>query len=379
MPAPSELRDFLRDKLPEYMVPQHFVELDAIPLLPNGKLDRAGLPAASAHLISGKHTLKPRDAREQQLWRLWRDVLGVDHFGIEDNFFDLGGHSMLAVRLIAKIREAFGLEIALPRLFQYPTISEFMAVLDAPGQAEEDTLVALQPKGQRLPLFCLCGIQLYQALASEFSPDRPVYGIFVNDELQLVQGTACNQEQQLDVPELAAKYLAVIRKRQPVGPYHLAGLSFGGILAYEIAQQLLQQGEDVGLLVILDSNLPGAARDKLRFRVARKLKKLALGLAFRTTPVAEKSAEPPAEASRARSSTAGCDAYYLDAIRGYSAAPYPRKAIFVEASLAGEYTSYGWRRLLPEGRFFSIPTDHLGLLKPPATRKLAGLIKRQLD
>ena len=379
MPDPAELRDFLRKELPEYMVPQHFVELDAIPLLPNGKLDRTGLPFASAHRVTGQQIVKPRDPREQQLWSLWQEVLGVDQFGIEDNFFDLGGHSMLAVRLIGKIREAFGLDIALPRVFQYPTIAEFMAVLDANKKDEEDTLVALQPQGQLAPIFCICGIQLYQSLADEFAPLRPVYGIFVKEELQMAERSADAWNTQIDVSGLAAKYLAVIKQRQPAGPYHLVGFSFGGILAYEIAQQLIQSGETIGLLAILDSNLPGELRSRIRFRIACGLKRLTNGCAFRRPFSLQKHTEPSAEPIRGGTKSAKDDTHYLDAIRSYSADPFVGDVIFVEATLAGEYTSYGWSDLAPRAKIFSIDADHLGVLKPPAAKQLSALLKRQLD
>ena len=379
MPPPGVLRAFLQERLPEYMVPQHFIELDAIPLLPNGKLNRAGLPAASAHVVSGAHSVEPRTSMERELWHLWRDVLGVDQFGIEDNFFDLGGHSMLAVRLMAKIRETFDRDVPLWRLFQNPTIAKFISALEAPEEPDEDTLVALQSDGGEPPLFCLCGIQLYQAFADEFLANRQVYGIFVKEELQLVEGLADQRAGRVEVPSLAAKYLAVIRKRQPIGPYHLVGLSFGGILAYEIAQQLRGLGDEVSLLAILDSNLPGRARDRLGFRIIRKLRKLASRSASRRSAVGRRTTETMAGEFRAKPLDDGRDRNYLDAIRNYRAVPYPGNAIFVEARLAAEYTSYGWSSLLPSAKFCSLDTDHLGLLKPPATRKLAALIKQELD
>jgi aryl carrier-like protein len=124
---------------------------------------------------------------EHKIWQLWREVLGVERFGIDDDFFDLGGHSMLAVRLIGRIREELGATVALPRLFQNPTIRAFVPLLEASEQPVKAELVALQPAGEQPPIFCICGIQLYQELANQFAPSRPVYGIFVPQELSLLE------------------------------------------------------------------------------------------------------------------------------------------------------------------------------------------------
>ena len=376
MPEPADLRAFLREKLPEHMVPQHFVELDAIPVLPNGKVDRAGLPAAAAHLVGSDRTHTPRDVLELRIWRLWRDVLGIDGFGIDDNFFDLGGHSMLAVRLVGKIREELGVEISVPRLFQYPTIKAFTATLQKPDDNSDGVLVPLQSEGDLAPLFCLCGIHLYQALANEFAPLRPVYSLFIPEEMSSAVQARSAPSRPIDVPALAARYLQVIRQHQPSGPYHLLGLSFGGILAFEIAQQLREQGDELALLAILDSNLPGRARQGLFFKIRRNLRKLLTRLRARSVTGTELPKFPPADA---RSNSSNRDDGFLSAIGNYPAKPYSGKALFIEALLAGEYTSFGWSGLVSELDLQVIQADHLGLLRDPAVKIVAETLMRAMD
>ncbi len=376
MPEPAELRDFLREKLPEYMVPQHFVELDAIPLLPNGKLDRAGLPAASAHLVSGKQVLPPRNMGERQLWLLWRDVLGIDHFGVEDDFFDLGGHSMLAVRLVGRIRESLDAHCTLPMLFRHPTIKRLAKAMEtSDAEVVESALVPLQPLGERAPLFCLCGIQLYGSLAAQFAPERPVYGVFVAEELAYVDGsdnTACGPA---NVTDLATRYLEVIRSHQPNGPYHLVGFSFGGVLAFEIAQQLRAAGEVVGLLAIIDSDVPGDARYRLPFRLRRAISRLLNPPAIAATQsdlAVTQDSEPLSNVVTERNHG------YLAAMRDYRAKPYDGDAVFIEATHDGEHTAFGWDRLVKRLDVHRLPADHLGVLQPEMASHLALILKRHV-
>ena len=378
MPEPEELREYLRRHLPDYMVPQHFVELDAIPVLPNGKIDRSRLPAASAHLVGGLPTLAPRNELERRVWRLWCEVLGFDGFGIDDNFFDLGGHSMLAVRLIGRIRQNLGIQIALPRLFENPTIRTFVPFLEAAEEPASAELVALQPDGDLTPIFCICGIRIYQELADQFRPTRPVYGVFVPDELSLVEQVDTHSPL-IDVSSLARKYLQVIRQRQPRGPYQLIGLSFGGVLAYEISQQILRSGEGVGLLMILDSNLPGRARDGFSFRVLRKIRKLLACLSWNDGNARREHKWPAPKNSAAESCQTTVDRAFLDVIRSYQAEPLSCGAVFVEAELAGEFTSFGWKSLVPELELQKVRSDHLGLLTSPAVCEVAAWVQQRID
>ena len=260
--TPDNLRDFLKARLPDYMVPSSFVLLDKMPLTPNGKVDRRALPAPessrqSADPMSGL----PRNSSEKELVRIWESVLKIQPIGIRDNFFDLGGHSLLAVRLFTEIEKSFGRKIPLAALFQAPTIEHLGTILDQDSISPAGScIVDIQTKGSRLPIFWLHtlggggggGLFTYQKLAELLGPDQPSYGLL----------SPASPHTSLE--EMATHYIGEMRTRQPEGPYQLGGYCFGGVVAYEMARQLAERGEEVRMLALIDSAPPNTPRD---FRV----------------------------------------------------------------------------------------------------------------
>jgi amino acid adenylation domain-containing protein len=251
----DRLRQRARDRLPDYMVPQHIEVLTALPLTPNGKIDRKALPEprVSPSGTGHDHLVPPANALEELLVRLWCQTLRRERVGVTDNFFDLGGHSLLAVRLVQLIADACRINLSLAIIFKAPTIREQARAIDGGHLAEGISVVPLEPRGEREPLFCICGINLYQHLARNLDANRPVFGVFLPVEGAVLSGDGG----EIGVRDMAAEYVKAIRAQQPQGPYHLVGVSFGGVLAYETAQQLRAAGEEVGILAILDVVLPG--------------------------------------------------------------------------------------------------------------------------
>jgi surfactin family lipopeptide synthetase C len=254
-PAGAELRRFLKDKLPDYMVPSAFVAMESIPLTGSGKVNRNALPAPDQ---SGSATdsitfVPPRDTLELQLTLIWEDVLGIGPVGITDNFFDLGGHSISAVRLMAQIQKQFGRDLQLAVLLQGATIEQLARVIREREDAPQwSPLVPIQPKGTKTPFFCVhpVGGQVlcYRHLARSLGQDQPFYGL-----------QAPNLEEVETAPsieEMAAQYLEEVRRVQPDGPYLLGGWSFGGVVAFEMARQLQKVGQEVSQVVILDTVSP---------------------------------------------------------------------------------------------------------------------------
>ncbi|WP_017717583.1 non-ribosomal peptide synthetase [Kamptonema formosum] len=253
------LRSFLQEKLPDYMVPSAFVMLDALPLTPNGKLDRWALPVPEPVTVKGSADRQaagaaPKDVLERHLTEIWEKVLGVSPISVTDNFFDLGGHSLLAVKLFAQILESLGKALPLATLFAAPTVEKLANLLrkDVPLPPWK-SLVPIQTGSIKTPLFCIHAIGgnvfSYQNVASYLGEDQPVYGL-------QARGLDAQEEPHTRVEDMAADYIQEIRTVQPHGPYFLAGHSLGGIVAFEIAQQLAKAGERAALLALFDTFSP---------------------------------------------------------------------------------------------------------------------------
>ncbi|MEH1866381.1 MAG: amino acid adenylation domain-containing protein [Nostoc sp.] len=268
-PKIYELRNFLKAKLPDYMVPNAFVILEEMPLTPNGKVDRRALKAPSN--INNLDTfVQPRNTIELQLTHIWSKILKLENLGVKDNFFDLGGHSLLVPYLIAQIKQQFSKDIPLVTVYQHPTIEELAEVLqkDA-GVFSWSPLVALQPQGSNPPLFCLPGsgshaFYLYN-LSRCLGCDQPFYSFQAN---HLGREIA-------PVEDMASEYIQALQAVQPQGPYFLAGHSSGGRVAYEMAQQLLRQGQAIALVAILDTTAPNAQEPQMEWDDATWLIKIA--------------------------------------------------------------------------------------------------------
>ena len=262
-----ELREFLGRTLPEYMIPTAFVDVPyRLPLGPNGKVDRRALPEPE-DVSKASVRVAPRDELERQLVEIWRDVLSVGSVGIRDSFFDLGGHSLLAVRLFAQLEDRLGVFLPLATLFEVSTIEGLGALIRRGTRpASGRSLVAIQPTGSRPPLFVIPGVSGsvlgYHTLARLLGPDQPIYGL----QSRGLDGTVAPLTQ---IEDIAASYITEIRDVRPDGPYHLVGLCMGGVVAYEMAQQLHAAGQEVALLGLIETWPPETASSVGPQRAAR--------------------------------------------------------------------------------------------------------------
>ncbi|MGV9698840.1 alpha/beta fold hydrolase, partial [Streptomyces sp. NPDC003470] len=250
--------DQLRLTLPEHMVPSAVVTLDALPLTPNGKLDRKALPAPD-YTRTTTPTRAPSTPREQIIAGLFAEVLGLDvtQVGSDTSFFALGGHSLLAMRLIGRIRAALGAQLQPRDFFEAPTVAGLAERLRGAAKAQGEVLLPLHLEGDRAPIFCVhpAGGHSwgYYHLKDHLPPGHPLYGLQARTLLQGAEPPAT-------LSVMAADYVEQLRSVQPKGPYHLVGWSFGGLVAFEMATQLQQQGEEIALLALLDA-FPAAAED----------------------------------------------------------------------------------------------------------------------
>lgn len=254
----QELRRYLQQKLPDYMLPTAFVFLDALPLTPNSKIDRLALPAPQVEAF-----IAPSNDLERIIAQIWEEVLGIRPIGVKDNFFELGGNSLQAIHLFAQIENRVGKKLPLATLLESGTVEALARIINwekAHPVSEQNkvmyswsSLVKIRANGSKPPLFCIHPlggeILCYRDLALLLGSDQPVYGL----QPQGLDGKPAYTT----VEDMALHYIKEIQIVQPNGPYYLVGYSFGGVLAYEMAQQLYQQGQKIGMIVMLDTCRPG--------------------------------------------------------------------------------------------------------------------------
>ena len=254
-PAASELKEWLKAKLPDYMIPASITFLEHLPLTPNSKVDRQALPKPEDSGPDAQQAYQaPRNETETLLAELWQQALGVKPISVTADFFDLGGHSLLAARLLAQIEQAFGRRMSLAALFKYPTIESFAARLrDESGCVPSDQVHAIQPTGSQVPLFVVTSQPpLYRGLASQLGADQPLFGITSPEWSALPE--------RFTLQDIADNLLEALCAAQPRGPYLLGGWCMSGVIAYDMAQKLRARGQEVALLAIFDGLCPAYRR-----------------------------------------------------------------------------------------------------------------------
>ncbi len=247
----AQLRRAVSSMLPDYMIPSAFVQMQALPLTPNGKLDRKGLPLPDAAAFVARDYEAPEGETEQRLARIWAELLQLERVGPRDNFFELGGDSLAALRLMARVRSVFGVQIGLAALFPAPTLRQLARrVSKAEKQSEPWKFIELQPLGERTPIIAINNGMLYYKLSQTIGTDRRFLAVQLFDPIN-PKPLPCRSLEQV-----AADYVNLIRAARPHGPYILMGLCIAGLIAYEAARQLRLAGERVPLVIMADTWSP---------------------------------------------------------------------------------------------------------------------------
>jgi aspartate racemase len=375
MPATAELRRYLQELLPDYMVPAAFVGLPVMPLTPNGKINRRDLPTPRFEASSETFAIATNPL-QAQLVKIWEEVLGRRPIGIRDNFFELGGHSLLAARLMHRTGQALDKTLPLAMLFHAPTVERLATVLGHDTWSQHwSSLVPIQSSGAEPAFFCIHGVGGnvvgFNRLGRHMAPDYPFYGL-------QSQGLDGKSPCFTSIEAMASHYIAEMRSVQPHGPYFLGGFSFGGLVGYEIAQQLRAAGEEVALLVLFDT-YPGdvkvgkASVLKMLLKASRKhwLHDVprAVGKKLRRTwrgLHVPKSLWDVHNANRAAASK-------------YVLQPYSGKVTLVRATekpLEGSFDPHAlWKDLAGSLVVHEIASDHYDILLEPQVQKLSDRLK----
>ncbi len=399
------LKQGLEERLPQFMVPALFVRLPALPLNSNGKIDRAALPPPEETPLPAREYVAPRDELERRLCEIWEDALGVNRVGLRDSFFDLGGHSVVAVKLSNEVYRSFGVRLPLATLFECPTVETFARRLAKLAQRSPDgadperwsTLVKIQPRGTLPPFFCVAGVggnpMNLRHLAAALGSEQPFYGL----QFRGVDGKHVPHRR---IRDMAQEFLADVKRVQPEGPYYLGGYSAGGLAAYVMARLLHDVGERVGLVVFFDTLNPIMQPWSLRERLEAHVDNLRRrGVAYLPNRVVSRLREEVSGLSRsvrARLATHYPFAFRHDAvwaaaeeaIREYRPEPAPFDVLLVRADpglSAGDGIGYrphesnGWRGFVTgELEIVELACSHSDVVGPQAASLAAAALKRAL-
>jgi len=424
----AKLRESLRERLPEQLVPAEIVACAELPLTAAGKVDRralerSGLPPA-ANRQRDTPPAPPRDRLEAQLVEAWEEVLGRGPIGVTESFFDLGGHSLLAVRLMATLEERLGERLPISILFQAPTVERLAAALrSGRNGGQTETLVEIQAGGQEPPFFCVHpvggGVLCYRDLARGLGPGRPFYGVQAPE-------LGSGRRPFATLGEMAAHHLEAVLARRPRGPHLLGGWSMGAAVAFEMARQLAARAAAPEMLVLIDPpdpppvpagagspgpEIPGKApvqgngsargrsldeaalaawflRDVANLGIAlplrrEDLRRLGQAEVLRLAAAAARQAGlPAAQADPARL------AAQLERIRRhgelllhYVPGPYPGPVtIFKTKRRSSPALREAWRSLARGGvEIHDVAGDHYTMLQPPLVAGLARQLRRVLE
>jgi amino acid adenylation domain-containing protein len=386
---------YLHTKLPEYMVPAIWIEMSALPLTSNGKIDRKSLPAVSYQQTPLVNSTIPLTDTERTLKLIWEECMNKSDINIHANFFELGGHSLMAVQILSRLKKRTGKSFQLSMLFKHPDIKSLASFIDGnEGDIKYVSLVAVKASGYKPPLYIIHGEGLnvlnFSNLAVCIDIEQPIYGL---------QAKGLNEiDTPLDsIPDIARHYVDEILLHNPEGPYLLSGYSFGGYVAVEMNKQLTALGKEVRMLIMFDTNAEKTEyKDWYKLfpkKVKRKIPKLLSFLKLSLTrPVATFKGQTLNISKKVNK--LGSKEFYqqikkikqkhLLAFRKYQMEPFDKKVFLFKANICVHYVNdeqfLGWNKYAQKGvSVLEVPGDHLSMLEYPHVEKLAKVLQQEID
>ena len=402
-PFTREIKQWLRSRLPEYMLPEQLVILEQFPLTANGKVDRKALPDPP-HMGTGhKGPMPPQTAMERLVAQTWSTCLRQPEVGPDDDYFEMGGNSVTALRIMAYLEKETGKRFPLSILFKAPTIKKLAALFDAdPPPASWVPLVEIKAGTNRAPLYLVQGYDMnvlgFNNIAAYMNPDRTIYGF----QAKGLNGIDAPHD---TIESMAADYVEAMLKGNPHGPYCLAGYSYGGIVAFEMAKQLTVRGKQIGMLAVIDTHITdwrkkegwGARMIRKALRQFPKLKfvvrnaknypratlryqydffagKVSAFLAFIRRPAAIRKMTPEE----------WVDEKYAEAYRKYRPTPYEGCIDLFKVKtrlyFLDDMEFMGWRSFVYKDiAIHEIPGDHKTFLSPPCVKEFADILQKTMD
>jgi thioesterase domain-containing protein/acyl carrier protein len=377
-----------------------WMEIDKMPLNSNGKIDRNALRDIPENLLHQKSFLQPETATEKTLAAIWQECMNLNSISVDDNFFALGGHSLMAVQILSKLEKKLGRSFQLAVLFQYPSIRSLANFIDNDKKETTYTcLVPIKPTGTKPPLYIIHGEGLnvlnFSSLAAVMDKDRPIFGL---------QAVGLNGiDEPLDnLADIAKFYLGEIIRHNPVGPYLLAGYSFGGYVALEIRKQMAAMGKEVEKLIMFDTDAEKSEYKDWYYILPKKVKRnMPVLLSFLKSSILHPIANFK---NQNRNSSPGFLSKYflkketknfyqlikkikgkhLYAFRTYKMEPFDGKVYLFKAKICVHYVYdaefLGWKKYALKGvELYDVPGDHLTMIKPPNVEVFASVLSDTLD
>lgn len=396
---------FLKRKLPGYMIPGLWMELESIPLNANGKIDRNALPEIEND-HGQKDFLAPRNVIEQDLVQIWQAILGVSGISINDNFFDLGGQSLLAIQMLVDVEKKFNRKININAIFKFTTV-EALALFLAQEQPKEryKSLSPIKATGNKMPLYIIHGdgynLSAFRNLALYLDEEQPLFGLQY-PELDEMNDTYDNLE------DIACNYVSEILRHNPDGPYALAGYSYGGYVAIEMKRQLEASGKKVKMLGIFDTDAANllykkSLKDNLSRKILRQFPKalfIMKSLILRPsqtieyqTALAKKivnkhmvniGLKKPEERSEANVNLEKIISKHNAALNNYTMKPFYGVLHLFKAGtriyFVDDFKYLGWRKYAKDRiQVYDVPGDYKTMFLLPHVKKLGRLVQEALD